>query len=187
MRRFVSAMHIPKFDPSTLISGGGDSAIKLWDWMSGRVQNEIEVWSRVEPFVKVRSKKYRWGVAEGEGDEDTKRKGKRKRSKGKGKGKVTREKEDEEMDDKSGLPETAMERTKEADSTGDILLVIHKIETLDSGLEYGRHIVFSAVGFVLIISFVPLTIVKMEQRNGSIPLSVPSQQFQAFGVTYSAF
>ncbi|KAG1748777.1 WD40-repeat-containing domain protein [Suillus occidentalis] len=36
-QKYVSAIHIPSFSPGTLISGGGDSVLKLWDWMSGKL------------------------------------------------------------------------------------------------------------------------------------------------------
>ncbi|KIY44974.1 hypothetical protein FISHEDRAFT_8895, partial [Fistulina hepatica ATCC 64428] len=33
--KFISAIHIPRHSPSHLISGGGDSVLKVWDWMAG--------------------------------------------------------------------------------------------------------------------------------------------------------
>lgn len=39
--------------PEMLISGGGDHELKIWDWMTGRLQQNIVIFAAVEPFIKV--------------------------------------------------------------------------------------------------------------------------------------
>ncbi|KAJ4478386.1 hypothetical protein J3R30DRAFT_3256011, partial [Lentinula aciculospora] len=34
--QFISAIHVSSDLPDTLISGGGDSELKIWDWFSGK-------------------------------------------------------------------------------------------------------------------------------------------------------
>ncbi|OCH87825.1 WD40 repeat-like protein [Obba rivulosa] len=100
-RRFVSAVHIPPFAPSTLVSGGGDPMLKLWDWFSGRLLSEIPISDAVEPFIQVKPPKRR--RVEGDGDDgegaESQNKGRRRggRRKGKGKGKEQEGGESREM------------------------------------------------------------------------------------------
>ena len=88
MYRFVSAIHIPSFSQSTLISGGGDPELKVWDWLSGKILNEVPILETIEPFIKVKPPKSKgWGI---ENDDDgssnpVRRQGKGRRRKGKGK------------------------------------------------------------------------------------------------------
>ena len=89
MYRFVSAIHIPSFSQSTLISGGGDPELKVWDWVSGKILHEVSILEIVEPFIKVKPPKSKgWGT---EHDDDgssnpVRRQGKKgRRRKGKGK------------------------------------------------------------------------------------------------------
>ncbi|KAF8141817.1 WD40 repeat-like protein [Boletus edulis] len=53
-KKYVSAIHIPLASPAKLISGGGDVELKVWDWMTGRLQQNITVFPAVEPFIKVK-------------------------------------------------------------------------------------------------------------------------------------
>ncbi|KAH8116513.1 hypothetical protein DFH11DRAFT_1829264 [Phellopilus nigrolimitatus] len=86
-RKFVSALHIPSWEPSLLISGGGDPMLKIWNWMEGATVREIGIADTV-----VREKPGRnEGGSDDEGDEGSakqnsrqKRKSKKK-AKGKGK------------------------------------------------------------------------------------------------------
>ena len=64
--RFVSALHLLPSSPSRLLSGGGDPVIKVWDWLEGRVIQDIFIEDAVKPFIKV----LRRGVGDGEGDGD---------------------------------------------------------------------------------------------------------------------
>lgn len=136
MHRFVSAIHIPSFESATLVSGGGDPVLKIWDWMTGSVKHEIEVLEKVEPFMAVRALKRKRGCE----DEQTPEGGKFKRKKGRGKGKkneVNAEvKEAEQAENANEVPE---EETKP-----EKVLVIRRIQSVNS--DSGPHIVFSAVG-----------------------------------------
>ncbi|KZV66300.1 WD40 repeat-like protein [Peniophora sp. CONT] len=76
-KRFVSAIHIPSFAPSVLLSGGGDPVIRKWDWMTGAPAGEIPILDAVLPYIAVRvAKRKRWddGDEEGEGGEGKKAK-----------------------------------------------------------------------------------------------------------------
>lgn len=159
--RFVSALHNPAFAPADLVSGGGDPALRIWDWMAGTVRHEIGVWDAVEPYVKVRSAKRRRGE-DGEEPHEGTRRGKGKKAKGKGKGKA-KAGEDANlpvaMEGQSAEASTSAEPQAEQPSTvpdsgapvvdaGEKVLVIHKIETVAS--EAGNYILFSAVGYVFV-------------------------------------
>lgn len=81
--RFVSALHIPSFDPSLLVSGGGDPTLKFWDWMSGKLTGEVSIFDAVKPHIKVKAPKWRHGWNDGEGEDGPSE----SKAKGKGKGK----------------------------------------------------------------------------------------------------
>ncbi|THG97223.1 hypothetical protein EW026_g4740 [Hermanssonia centrifuga] len=81
--KFVSAIHVPSFAPSQLVTGGGDPVLKLWDWMS-------------EPFIVVKAPISRYGRSDDDDGDDGEqekvekigrrgRKGRGKKAKGKGK------------------------------------------------------------------------------------------------------
>lgn len=76
--RFISALEIPPCAPSTLISGGGDPEIYIWDFRAGRLLGRIPVWEHVRPFLKVKGGRKQW-KDNGEG----KRPPKAKKKKGK--------------------------------------------------------------------------------------------------------
>jgi tRNA (guanine-N(7)-)-methyltransferase subunit TRM82 len=172
--RFVSAVHIPSFAPSTLLSGGGDPNLKLWDWMSGEHLADIPVLQAVEPFIAVRPPKGRVSQSEEDGDDDgdtgekdAKRKGKGKRGKAKGKGKASAEDESEtnvvqveaveDAEDVTMREVTAETATDKAagEETGNIMagpeegplvLVIRRIASANVPSQ-GNFILFSAVGY----------------------------------------
>ncbi|KAL1945160.1 hypothetical protein VTO73DRAFT_2780 [Trametes versicolor] len=81
--KFVSALHIPSFDPSVLVSGGGDPTLKFWDWMSGKLTGEVCIFDAVKPHIKVKAPKWRHGWNDGEGEDGPSE----SKAKGKGKGK----------------------------------------------------------------------------------------------------
>ncbi|KAJ3798914.1 WD40 repeat-like protein, partial [Lentinula aff. detonsa] len=56
--QFVSAVHIPSDRPGTLISGGGDAELKIWDWRSGKHEMDIPILDSVKPYIKVKVKSY---------------------------------------------------------------------------------------------------------------------------------
>ncbi|KAF8074939.1 quinon protein alcohol dehydrogenase-like superfamily [Lyophyllum atratum] len=142
--KFVSAIHNPAFAPSDLVSGGGDPALKIWDWMTGVVKHEVSVGDTVEPYIRVRTPKRRRGE-DGEDGPETRRKGRGKKAKGKGKAKAESEVAEAEIaevaEDASGA--TGVEETPlpGAEDNAEKVLVIRKIDSVSS-----RHLVFSAVG-----------------------------------------
>ncbi|KAG6853880.1 hypothetical protein C0991_000345, partial [Blastosporella zonata] len=150
--KFVSAIHNPAFAPAELVSGGGDPALKIWDWMTGTVKHDIPVWDAVEPYIRVRNTKRKRGD-DGEDAPETKRKGRGKKAKGKGKAKAEQDPADgeetlvtetpENVADTSAAPTTS----NVAGTEGEKVLVIRKIETTTS-----RHIIFSAVGATALFS-----------------------------------
>jgi len=119
MSRYVSAIHIPKFASETLISGGGDTSLKMWNWRSGECTGEVEIWDAVEPFVAVKNDKRR------EEGEMEKRKGKGKKSKRR---RIAVSKEGGENEE----------------GTGEKVLVVSKIDSIESGEK--QFVLFSAVG-----------------------------------------
>ncbi|KAA1469145.1 WD40 repeat-like protein [Dentipellis sp. KUC8613] len=125
-KKFVSAIHIPTFAPDFLVSGGGDPALKVWDWKNGKLVYEIPVIDAVNPFIKVRVKKRKWreddddgeGGAEGKGDK--KPRGKR----GRGKKQQKAEEKGAENGDAEETPEatpdvdTPMQEPEQSEGTG---------------------------------------------------------------------
>ncbi len=116
----MSALHIPSFQESTLISGGGDPVLKVWDWMSGKLLADIPVFDAVEPYIKVKvsKRKRAWNDQDGEGEEaegsevqkgkgegkgEGKRQGRRARRQAKRKGNESTEAEKDQ--DGSGAPD----------------------------------------------------------------------------------
>ncbi|KAF8967637.1 WD40-repeat-containing domain protein [Flammula alnicola] len=148
--KFVSAIHIPKSDHFSLISGGGDPMLKIWDWMTGTVTHELPVLANIEPFIAVRASKRKRG---GEDDDDeaipegtSKLKPKRKKGR--------KEKEVEQAGDGgsegAGTPAADAPENKEEEKPEKVL-VIHQIESIDS--DTGPHIIFSAIGTTALFAF----------------------------------
>jgi tRNA (guanine-N(7)-)-methyltransferase subunit TRM82 len=146
IKRFVSAIHIPDFAQDTLISGGGDEVIKLWDWMAGTVKHEVSVLDFIRPFVKVKAPRRRRWHDDNDGDDDDAEPGndgditphreqtlKRKRDV------QGRAVEDHGIDSGRALSLGASEQTPD-DAGEDVVLVMHKIASSQ------KRIVFSAVG-----------------------------------------
>ncbi|KAG5647492.1 hypothetical protein DXG03_009429 [Asterophora parasitica] len=148
--KFVSAIHNPSFAPSELVSGGGDPALKIWDWMTGAVKHEIQLWDAVEPYIRVSAPKRRRGDDDDEAPE-AKRKGRGKKAKGKGKAKgaqagAAKAGDDEPAEEAkeevvAAAPAVKNGPTMELDERVEKVLVIQKIDSAPS-----RQILFSAVG-----------------------------------------
>jgi tRNA (guanine-N(7)-)-methyltransferase subunit TRM82 len=49
----VSALHIPPSASDVLVSGGGDPALRIWDWHTGRARGQIPVLAAVRPHIAV--------------------------------------------------------------------------------------------------------------------------------------
>ncbi|KAF8586342.1 WD40 repeat-like protein [Ramaria rubella] len=57
---YVSAICLPSFDPCSLVSGGGDPSLHVWDWMTGTLKCQLPVLDAVTPFLKVKGGKQKW-------------------------------------------------------------------------------------------------------------------------------
>ena len=156
--RFVSALHVPAFDHSLLVSGGGDPVLKVWDWMTGKEKYNIPIQEAVEPFIVVKGKKRRWIEEDEMGDENSTVRVKKRNRKRKNKGKSKQEqvsKQDVDMEDTGddvGSTTPAIAENPQGDVTRDSIrpeveetvLAIHKIDSFET--PHGKHLVFSAVG-----------------------------------------
>ena len=150
--RFVSALHIPKSDPSTLISGGGDPVLKIWDWMSGKLKQDVPIADAVDPFIVVRRAKSRGEYGEGDNEEAGGKKGKGKKQKGKGKGASRTVTEAEEVAEKEDADAMAVDLEVKGEepvvqAEPEKVLAVRRIESVVS--EDGEMFyVFSAIGYV---------------------------------------
>ena len=41
--QFISKIHIPSWQPETLISGGGDDYLLVWDWRTGTIRDKLDL------------------------------------------------------------------------------------------------------------------------------------------------
>ncbi|KAI0675915.1 WD40-repeat-containing domain protein [Trametes maxima] len=162
--KFVSALHIPSFKTSVLVSGGGDSMLKIWDWMTGKLLAEQSISEAAEPYIKVRAPKWRhgWNDGDGEGEggpAEGKPKGKGKgRRRGKGKkgsdtpvedqvsrpGDVT----DEQATEPPDTLASAGVASKLSDDVNDdtqLVFAVQRLQSVDRG-QQGRFILFSVFG-----------------------------------------
>jgi tRNA (guanine-N(7)-)-methyltransferase subunit TRM82 len=130
--RFISAVHIPSFSPGILISGGGDSVLRLWDWINGKPLRTIDIFSAVQPFIVVKPPKKKMGRK----DEDQ-IKGKRRRGRNKAKFEDAEGTDDRDAEDSHGF---AMH---EEQLEGSGVFVVHKVASIPS---LAQIIVFSVVG-----------------------------------------
>ncbi|KAF9244674.1 WD40-repeat-containing domain protein [Melanogaster broomeanus] len=146
--KYVSAIHLPISAPASLISGGGDPDLKVWDWMTGRLQRNIAVFAIVEPFIKVKAQKRKRGPQddENQGDETLKGNAKRK-NKGKGKRNTASSLEPED----SSFQQHAEVSTHSSLAT-ETVFVLRRIGSFVFRSE--THVVFSAVGATAIFEFI---------------------------------
>lgn len=160
--RFVSALHIPTWDSTRLVSGGGDPEIKLWGWITGKLIAKYDVENAVLPFVKVVRGRSGGGDAsgdegEGEGEKQLTKAQKRKlrRKKGKGKDAAADSVVPDENDDVSNMdvdnpatPIRAVSATAGDENEKQPVLAISKIESLETSSH--KLCFFCAIGYVLI-------------------------------------
>lgn len=146
--RYVSAIHIPPSAPTSLISGGGDPDLKIWDWMTGRLERNVNIFGDVEPFMMAKAPKRRPKSQNG-GDDDAeinKRSGRRK--------KKTKQKQDIQRGDSEdpiagSSADVSMSNRDLAET--ETVFVVHKIDSFVS--RGGSHIVFSVVGATALFAF----------------------------------
>ncbi|KAJ8085340.1 tRNA (guanine-N(7)-)-methyltransferase non-catalytic subunit trm82 [Marasmius tenuissimus] len=130
--RFVSCLHIPKSQPSVLISGGGDPEIKVWDWHSGQLKHDIPVFEHVKEYIQVKAQPYvrkrgRGKILAGEDDP------------------MNGEKEaTEEVEPAPAHSETGTPAVEESSPQEETIFVVNKIETVER--EGKLIIVFSVIG-----------------------------------------
>ncbi|KAI6107285.1 WD40-repeat-containing domain protein [Pisolithus croceorrhizus] len=146
--KYVSAIHIPPSAPASLISGGGDPDLKIWNWMTGCLERSVNVFSAVEPFMMVKAPKRRLKSLNG-GDDDTviteKGSGRRKKKTKQKQGALRGGSEDPAADSPAGVPSQDLAET-------ETVFVIHKIDSFVS--QGGSHmIVFSVVGATALFTF----------------------------------
>ncbi|KXN92392.1 tRNA (guanine-N(7)-)-methyltransferase non-catalytic subunit TRM82 [Leucoagaricus sp. SymC.cos] len=157
-RKYVSAIHIPSFAADTLISGGGDPTLKIWNWMSGQCTGEVQIWETVEPFVLVKNNKRKYGDddEDDEGDAAQKRKGKGKKSKKRAakRAAAQAQKADEAQGEGDEKPAKEIEEKVEDEEPQPLeekVLVVSKIDSLEKGDR--KFVVFSAVGITALFAF----------------------------------
>jgi len=139
--RYVSAIHIPKYATETLISGGGDSSLKMWNWILGQCTDEIEIWDIVEPFVAVKNDKQKPSEEGQDEGGAQKRKGKGKKSKKRANKRATLSEDAEDQDQDEGAQNDEGELREAIDEK---VLVVSKIDSIQSGER--KFVLFCAVG-----------------------------------------
>ncbi|THU92732.1 hypothetical protein K435DRAFT_671619, partial [Dendrothele bispora CBS 962.96] len=143
--QFISALHVPSFAPSVLISGGGDKSLMLWEWLSGKLIGEIPIWEKVEDYMGVKVKPYkgkengnqkktREGTEEEEGIEDEDKKMEDMEP-------VENGGEDQDVD----MASLEEKQGEEIEDDEEKVLVVQKISTLETP-DGKRWILFSVVG-----------------------------------------
>lgn len=145
--KYVSAIHIPQYEPDFLISGGGDPDLKIWEWQMGFLDQTVAVFSAVDPFILVKAPKRRLKSQNG-GDDDAviidAGSGRRKKKTKHKQVALRGDSEDPTTDSPAGV--------SSQDPAGtETVFVIHKIDSFLS--EWGNCIVFSAVGATALFAF----------------------------------
>lgn len=123
--------------------------LKLWDWMSGKLLRDIDVFSAVQPFITVKApKKKREWRDEDEDIEPTE--GKRGRRKNKGKHGEKRSADDGDVEESqdSAIPKGRPGEASTEDS--EVVFVVHRVASIPS---LAPIIVFSVVGATAIFWF----------------------------------
>ncbi|KAK0489084.1 WD40 repeat-like protein [Armillaria novae-zelandiae] len=148
--KFVSALHIPKSNPSVLISGGGDPELKVWDWLSGQWKYDIPIWDSVKDYIVVKTKPYKKGRKPDDDDDDDNEQespeGSKRRKKS-GKSKATGEEPDAMDVDASQVNEGAPLRDEEAPAIVEEEVTVLAVQKVDSiAWEDRTYILFSVVG-----------------------------------------
>ncbi|KAI6149366.1 WD40-repeat-containing domain protein [Pisolithus tinctorius] len=144
--KYVSAIHIPPSAPTSLISGGGDPDLKIWDWMTGRLERNVGIFGDVEPFMMVKAPKRRHKSQNGGDDNaDTSKKSGRRKKK-------TKQKQDiQRGDSEDPTAGSSADVSNQDPAETETVFVVHKI---DSFVSQGRsHIVFSVVGATALFAF----------------------------------
>jgi tRNA (guanine-N(7)-)-methyltransferase subunit TRM82 len=121
--------------------------LRIWDWMTGKLRVEVEVWSTVQRFIKIQ------GVKKGRGWGDDADGGKERERKGEGIISQNEEGDVGDAEDHSGEMGPSVDNIAPAElqenfaESSGVVQVLHKIDSFHSGT--GTYILFSAVGSVL--------------------------------------
>ncbi|KAF8551355.1 WD40 repeat-like protein [Imleria badia] len=142
-KKYVSAIHIPVVSPARLISGGGDLELKVWDWMTGRLQQNITIFPAVEPFIRVTVPNIRRELLGDDDEEPVKSRGRRTNA-----GKERRRNNASLEPEDSG----SQQPLEGSNATSNIVFVVRRISSFLSGAE--NHVVFSVVGATAIFEFI---------------------------------
>ncbi|KAF8659894.1 hypothetical protein AX16_001778 [Volvariella volvacea WC 439] len=185
-KKYVSAIHIPHLHPSVLVSGGGDPMLKVWDWMNGKLLQEISIIEAVIPFIKVTPPKRKRGWNESEEGGSSKRKF-RKGKKGKGKQREGSPAEAENVDDDTAIKgEEDAERQETSANVGgssgqeEKALVVYKIDSIADGAE--MRLIFSVVGASAVFAVsLPSSNEAVVSEIKSFDFGVPVIDFQVTG------
>ncbi|KAF8500517.1 WD40-repeat-containing domain protein [Gautieria morchelliformis] len=135
---FISTICVPAFDPSSLISGGGDPSMKIWDWMSGDLKFHIPVADTVRPFLKVRERRNKWHG--GQGMSGGARGRKRKTSEERAKGISDKAIMESHESNKPSVDIASAQCTSEEDP----VFALAKVEAFEFNAE--KLLIFSAIG-----------------------------------------
>jgi len=153
-KKFVSSIHIPSSMPQTLISGGGDPTIKIWNWMDGKLIRDVLISDTVLPFIKVKPPKRMNHSEEYASDEDApSARQRRKAKKAEAKSKQSDQQSLDDVDGE-GTPEAAEATPMDVDGAESPcapMLIVQKIESVNA--PCGNVVLFSAVGATALFWF----------------------------------
>ena len=125
--------------------------------MTGKERHEIPIQEAVEPFIVAKGKKRRWFDETEMGDENPTVRARKKGRKGKNKGKAKEVSEqDTDMEEAGDEDTPAPAVLEDALDNGlqgsirpeveELVLAVHKIDSFET--SRGKHLVFSAIGYV---------------------------------------
>lgn len=137
-------MCIPPFDPSSLVSGGGDPALNIWDWMNGTLKYQLPVADTVRPFLKVSENKHKWHREQNTSNGASGRKGR-----GRGKNATATEAAAEEVIIQTTKPLVISDKVVITESTSEEnhVFALSKVKAFEFQNE--KLLVFSAIGYAL--------------------------------------
>ncbi|KAH0836532.1 WD40-repeat-containing domain protein [Lanmaoa asiatica] len=147
-KKYVSAIHIPAASPTSLISGGGDLELKIWDWMAGRLQRDVAIFAAVEPFIRITVQNGRHELL-GESYDDAGAVRSRGRKENAGK---ERQRNNVSPEPEASEVHRPLECSNKTFNTSATVFVVRKISSFLS--EGENHIVFSVVGATAIFEFI---------------------------------
>ncbi|KAJ7696446.1 WD40-repeat-containing domain protein [Mycena rosella] len=157
-QKFVSALCLPPFAPDTLVSGGGDPMLKVWDWLRGTLVREIPVLDAVAPFFKVKPARRtprRFEDDDGDGDDGGKKKSRKEKARAKHQRKDGSAEAGpaEEAEPAEDVPEPLeADAAQPPEDTGPVF-ALRRIEALQPDpSDTAGYLIFSAVGATALFS-----------------------------------